>query len=56
METRETPSEKFRKAAVLLQLLINANFDARDEIEEEARSQLRAWGIKVPDRQDEGCE
>jgi hypothetical protein len=53
MSTRETPSEKFRKAAVLLQLLINAKWDTRDEIEDEARGQLKAWGINVHEREDE---
>lgn len=48
-----TPSEKLRKAVVLLQLLINAKWEDRYEIEDEARGKLKAWGFKVPEREDE---
>ena len=48
-----TLEEKFRRACVLIQLLLNTDFDDLFQVEEDAREQLKDWGIKVPERRDE---
>jgi hypothetical protein len=44
--------ERYRRAVVLIQLLINLDAEAHDDAEDDARAQLEAWGVKVPERRD----
>lgn len=44
-----TVDERFRRATALIQLLINSTGDDFFEVKEEARAQLKEWGINVPD-------
>jgi hypothetical protein len=48
--TAPATEENFRRAIVLLQMLLNdRGGDEFFEIEEEARQQLKDWGVKIPE-------
>ena len=44
--------DKFQRAVVLIQLLLNIGLDDWFEVEREAREQLAEWGIDVPEWKD----
>lgn len=41
-------AEKFRRAVVLIQLLLSPEIEVAFEAEDEARQQLKEWGVNVP--------